>query len=440
MKIIKNIHFLLKVFFIILFEFILYTIYNDYSNFIQRITSKLASINILYVKLFQAIALNNNFIDDKINNKLLEFTDHAPWNNNDIQFYDLIDMTEKYNIILENNYYKPCNSGMISLIFKGYSKKENKKIIIKLKRKNIKNKLNDAIENIQFFMYILHFIPFISFIKIIHKYKITELINKNIDIIFQQTDFHEEVKNILKIQDNCKNLKYIKIPKVYSNVTQEYSNIIMMEYIEGIKINEIIEEDYINFAKPILKFGIVTAIIHGVAHGDLHAGNILFIKDNEDKKYKYKIGVIDFGIIYEIESSYKEMLFTLLTQMFNVTPKESAIQLLNSGLIDPPGIFQKLSKEHYDNILHFTTEIICDTIYNSKNGNQIQIYKFILQFNDYLNNSEISKLNIKPSDNFVKTQLVLAMAHGVTLTLCKDKLITVVDEVINELFHTNMIL
>jgi hypothetical protein len=32
------------------------------------------------------------------------------------------------------------------------------------------------------------------------------------------------------------------------------------------------------------------------------------------------------------------------------------------------------------------------------------------------------------------------MAHGVTLKLCNDNLITVVDEVINELFHTNLII
>ena len=42
-------------------------------------------------------------------------------------------------------------------------------------------------------------------------------------------------------------------------------------------------------------------------------------------------------------------------------------------------------------------------------------------------------------DDFVKSQLVLAMAHGVTLTLCKDNYITMMDKSINELFHTNLI-
>jgi hypothetical protein len=37
-------------------------------------------------------------------------------------------------------------------------------------------------------------------------------------------------------------------------------------------------------------------------------------------------------------------------------------------------------------------------------------------------------------------QLVLAMSHGVTLTLCKDNILGLTNEVLNELFHTNMLI
>ena len=51
-------------------------------------------------------------------------------------------------------------------------------------------------------------------------------------------------------------------------------------------LNQIQEEDYEEFAKPVLKFGFVTTLLHGATHGDLHGGNILFIKDENDKKHK----------------------------------------------------------------------------------------------------------------------------------------------------------
>jgi predicted unusual protein kinase regulating ubiquinone biosynthesis (AarF/ABC1/UbiB family) len=323
---------------------------------------------------------------------------------------------------------------MISIVFKAYKKTDGKPVIVKLKRHNIEEKLNDAIGNLQIFMYFLSFIPLIK------KYHLSEVINKNIDIIRSQTDFNNEVQNMIKIKHNCRNLKYVKIPEVYEEVTNKYQNIIMMEYIDGIKINKIEKYDYDGFAKQVMKFGFVTTIVHGVTHGDLHGGNILFIKDEKDEKYKYKIGVIDFGIIYELDAEYKALMFDILTQMFESEPRDTAIRLLNSGIIDPPGILDQMSKKHSENIINFTAEMIEDTIKTSKRANQIQIYKFLYKLNEYLSNSELSNIGIRPSDNFVKTQLVLAMSHGVTLTLCNDDFMSLADKVINELFHTNMIM
>ena len=60
----KQFAFTIHLFYIIISEITLYMIFRDYSNFINRITTRLASINILYVKIFQAIASNNNFIDE----------------------------------------------------------------------------------------------------------------------------------------------------------------------------------------------------------------------------------------------------------------------------------------------------------------------------------------------------------------------------------------
>ena len=434
-KTIKGIIFLLNVLFIFGTELIIYALFNDYMLLIDRLTMRLSSINILCVKVFQAFASNNSLIDDETNNKLLQFTDNAPWNCSDINLHDLIEVANKYKLYLKLGYEIPINSGMISLVFKAYkSNNYLEPVIIKMKRNNIEQKLNDSIDNLLFLIYILSFIP------IINKYQISEVVNKNIEIIRHQTDFLKEVDNMNRIKTNCKNIKYVKIPLADRKITEEYPNCIVMEYIKGIKINQIQKDDYEGFAKQIIKFGFVTTIVHGVTHGDLHGGNILFIKDDEDKKYPYKLGVIDFGIIYELESQYKGLVFDMLTQMFESTPRESAIKLLNSGIIDPPGILEQIPKEDYENILKFTTEIIDETVNSSKKANQAQIYKFISKLKDYLNNSTLKNIGIRPSDNFVKTQLVLAMSHGVTLTLCNDDFMGLADKVINELFHTNMII
>ena len=103
-KNIKSIIFLLNMFFIFGSEIMLYKLYGNYSKFIDRLTTRLASINILYVKIFQAFASNNSLIDNSTNNKLLKFTDNVPWDFSDIDLNQLVEMANKYNIQLRHCY------------------------------------------------------------------------------------------------------------------------------------------------------------------------------------------------------------------------------------------------------------------------------------------------------------------------------------------------
>jgi predicted unusual protein kinase regulating ubiquinone biosynthesis (AarF/ABC1/UbiB family) len=430
-KTIGNIFFLLNATWIIFFELFLYGLFKNYDSFIDRLTHKLATINILYVKMFQAFALNNSLIDDKTNNKLLKFTDNAPWSSKDLDYNTLFKLEDEYNIVFRDG-LEPINSGMISLVFKGY-KKNTEIVIIKIKRKNIEENLDDAIEKLLFFIYVLSFFP------IVNKYHLPQLVNKNVNIIRQQTNFHTEIQNMAKIKHNCRGLKYIKIPSANQDVTKKLPNVILMDYIDGLPINKILESDYESFAKQVLKFGLVTTLIHGVSHGDLHSGNVLFIKDENDEKYKYKVGVLDFGIIYEADPDFKQALLEFASEMMTSPTEELAIKVLKTGLIEPLEIIENLPKKHYDNIVKIIGDILYETIHKSKEANQLKIYHFLTSFHSYMSRNELLELGIKPSDNFVKTQLALAMSHGVTLTLCKDDYINLTDQVLNEIFHTKFL-
>jgi predicted unusual protein kinase regulating ubiquinone biosynthesis (AarF/ABC1/UbiB family) len=433
MQFVSQIVFLSSASWIILSELVLYGLFKNYASFIDRLTHKLAGINILYVKVFQAVALNNSLIDDKLNNQLLQFTDDAPWNFSDIDFETLISVCDEYELNLPSGFEFPINTGMISLVFKAHRTKDGVPLIIKIKRVNIDTKLAKAVDNLLCFVYLLSFIPTLN------KYHICEAVNKSINMITNQINFQLEVANMQKMKKNCQNLKYVQIPFVYGEVTEKYENVILMEFIEGMTINKIDTADYEEFAKQVLKFGFVTTVLHGMSHGDLHAGNILFIKDLDAPKYKHKIGVLDFGIVYEIDQDYRIVLLEIVTDLFTIPAETLAKKLMFSGVIEPMDILKTLPKHHVDNIIKFSTEILDDVIHTSKQATQIQVYRFLYNFNSYINNNDISKLGLRPSANFIKTQMCLAMSHGITLTLCKDDYIVIADKVLNELFHMNLL-
>lgn len=434
MKNARHVCFLFKTLWIILSECLLYMWFRDYPYFINRLTRNLASINILYVKAFQAVALNNNLISENINNQLLCFTDNAPWGYDDIDFYTLVRINDELNLEFRDGFENPINSGMISLVFKVYKRETNKPLIVKIKRSNIDRKLEDAIDDLLYFVDILSFMPCFK------KYQIPQTIRNCVDIIRDQTKFDVEVTNMNRIKHNCSKLKYVQIPLALKEVTDIYPNVIVMEYIEGVPIHKIDPSDYEPFAKLVMKFGFVTSLMHGITHGDLHSGNILFIKDEKDDNITYKIGVIDFGIVYEIEEIYKNVLFQIFADLFTLSSHEIADKIMKSGLIEPMEIIQTLPTHHYGNIIRITSEIVDSTIHGSQEANQKQLYRFLSEFYCYLkDNKDISKLGLRPSDSFVKTQMCLAMAHGVTLTLCKDNCISIADKVLNDLFHMDFL-
>ena len=267
---------------IVLYETVLFGIFDDYSVFIDRLAYKLSRQNILYVKVFQSIALNNQFIDDQTNNHLLRFTDNVPWSKKDIDYTTLSALGEEYNLVFKDAV--PINSGMISIVFKAHKKETDEPVIIKMKRNNIEATLDDAIKNLMFFVRICSSFSFFR------KIRFEEIVSKNIDCIRHQVNFFEEVENMLKMNEVCKNLKYIVVPNVFETVTEKYNDVIMMQFIDGITIGKIADEDYAGFAKQVIKFAIATTLFSGIVHGDLHAGNILFIKDDAAPKYKYKLG------------------------------------------------------------------------------------------------------------------------------------------------------
>jgi predicted unusual protein kinase regulating ubiquinone biosynthesis (AarF/ABC1/UbiB family) len=408
---------------------------------IIKLVDHLSRENILYVKMFQAIALNNTWINEELNQYLLKFTDNAPYDNNDIDWETVEYIMKLGNFTFLNNdtdtFFKPINSGMISIVYILQNQKTKEKVILKLKRMNIEKKINDGIQKIIFLINVLSFLP------IIKQYNISDILQKNIKDIYEQTDFNQEIKNMKLLKEKYKNLKYIKIPDVFDFkdkiIDDKYKNkFIIMEYIKGYNISTLPEEYYETYAKLVLKFAFASVFNFGITHGDLHSGNIIFIKDtnsNTNDKDKFLLGLIDFGILLKINEDMKYLFIDIFTELFNVPPIETAKKLINPIILQPKNILDKMSSEQHTHIIEMCADIIKNIISESTNINQIHFYETVKKINDYLNGEKISELGLKPNDDFIKLQLAIAMSHGITLKLCKKNYINITKSVLQEMFY-----
>jgi predicted unusual protein kinase regulating ubiquinone biosynthesis (AarF/ABC1/UbiB family) len=363
-----------------------------------------------------------------MNSELLKYTDSAPYTEDDIDI-DLFEAMINIYTLAPYNDTIPMKSGMISIVYK-LRDVNGGDVILKMKRKNIDAKLEDAIEKLLFFIEAISLIPQFNMLDI------PNVIKKNIALLRQQLDFQEEVKNTLEMAENCKNLKYIKIPKVYKEVTESYSNIIMMEYINGVHISKLDDADYNEYAKLVMKYGFVSIINNSVTHGDLHAGNIIFIKNAEDPVYQ--LGLIDFGIITRINEKTTKVCLDCAVGLFSKSGKELA-ELILDNVIEPQEVFKSIQAEHRENLYMEAGKILDDVVNKAKDASQVKIYDFIKKFNEYLNGNNLREHGLHVCDDFVKFQMALAMSQGVSLCLCKNDYMPFANKVLNELFHTDLI-
>ena len=409
-----------------MWEFMKYLALRDYETFVHNIAKKLANENILYIKLFQALSLNET---SELNKALMNYTDNAPYTENDVNIPFLKKIIHEND--LTGDIYNPINSGMISLVYKMKRNIDNKDVVLKVKRNHIERKLNQSMNEVFFFLKLLSFLP----IPILNTFDAHKTIKTNIDFIYTQLDFAQEVKNMQQMKENCKHMSYVVVPDVYEEITRKYNDVILMEYLSGKSIENIEPDDYNHYSKLVTKFGFATMLIHGFTHADLHPGNILFIKEGD---VDYKLGILDFGIMINIENSFKNACANLLVNIIETPARDSATKLFLL-LIEPKEMIAYLTSDEYERIISIFEKFIDEFILKDKNLNQAKFYDVMRNVNSYLKkNNIVKKYGLYLNENAVKLQVAMAMCHGVALHLSKDKYIDIANEALNEMFHMDI--
>jgi len=77
-----------------------------------------------------------------------------------------------------------------------------------------------------------------------------------------------EVENMKIFYENNKNTDYIEIPYVYEEFTKNNNKIIVMDYLEGKKLNEIEEHDKDNYLEQLVNFSFKSILFNRTFHCD----------------------------------------------------------------------------------------------------------------------------------------------------------------------------
>ena len=369
----------------------------DKNKFFIDFVESLSRDNIFYIKIFQGIGNNTNIFNKIQSEYLKKFLDNVPFNNSEL-YDDLKSELEKVGkeneeFIIDLDTLEIINSGVIGVVYK--AKMREKTVVVKVIKNNIKNKIYQALNEYEKIIKILTYISLFKF------YYIDDIYYSNKNLLLQQLDFNFEVDNIKKFYKNNKNTDYVEIPFVYEEFTRSNNKIIVMDYLDGRKLDNLEDEEKNEYLEQLVNFSFKSILFNRTFHCDLHPGNIIFL-DNPKK-----LGIIDYGIIGEITKEEQENIYNFFYEIFkNKNYDEGSKILINNcrKLVNRDKIIIS-NIDTIDKISSLTNDLVDDKFNLDAD--------FIYQVNKIL-----YKENLKLAEFFCKIEL----SFGISDSVCKQLL------------------
>tara|TARA_B100001093_G_scaffold502230_1_gene554924 strand:+ start:1625 stop:3013 length:1389 start_codon:yes stop_codon:yes gene_type:complete len=374
---------------------------------IKSITKRMEHQNIVYVKFFQAFCLEQNILFNDEKDYLIKYIDNVPFNTDEID-YELLDkINSQFNV--EIYYNLPINSGIIGIVFPGIIRNENdnKKVVVKILKKNITSKLISVFQEIELITKIIQWIPYLN------QLNLNKLFLDNKELLLNQTNFIEETSNIEIFKSKNENIKEFIIPKVYKEITDKFNNVIVMENIKGLTINDLAkyDEDICdNFGKLLIKFGYISIIMTRAVHLDLHAGNVFFYINKEDDSLlpKYQIGIIDFGLCCFPSREFQNTYYVLCNDIVH-KKKFNEVKKILENIIHENDIYDNLTNENKNKLLIEVMDSLKKSLDNKLDASFLIDLSIVLK-----------KYNLNFSKEFNQICLSLNSCDSLGSLLCKD--------------------
>ena len=192
---------------------------------------------------------------------------------------------------------EPIGSASIAQVHKAVLRENNKSVVIKIKRPGIEKVIYTDIELFKKAVNLLHLN------RIIKVMDLNEILDQLYETTKEETNFQIETSHMIKFYKLHESNKTVNCPFVYEKLCKE--NIIVMDYIDGIKINDIQLLKAKNYKLDVIANilsdnYIKQAINHGFFHADPHPDNIIISRGN--------IVYIDFGMMGRLTSKNKDLL------------------------------------------------------------------------------------------------------------------------------------
>ena len=217
--------------------------------------------------------------------------------------------------------YEPFKSASIGQVHRAVLKNGHE-VVVKLKRPDIYNIMKRDTDDVK------DIVNFLEKVGVDTGATSGYVLDESIDYLLAETDYNKEIENAVKFRKSFKKVKWIKVPKVYRELSN--NDMIVMEYVESEKLGEITDPK-VNGKKvceALINSYVIQTMDYGFFHADPHPGNLGFSKEG-------KLVFYDFGLVIELTDEIKEGFQKMFIYIINKDTKGIVDTLIDLKVILP---------------------------------------------------------------------------------------------------------
>ena len=242
----------------------------------ERLRSALEELGPTFIKFGQILSTRPDFLPPAFIKELAKLQDQVP-SFGAVQARETVEqeLNKSIDELFKKFKRKPIAAASLSQVHKAVLP-NGEVVAVKIQRPNIREIIELDIEILENLAGILE--------NRLHNgwfYRPKLIVEELKKAIRREIDFINEAHNFEKFRINFKEVEYIQSPKIYWEMTT--AKILTMEFIEGVKINEITQDKYKNVfdARKVAKRGaevILKQVLEdGFFHADPHPANLFVL-------------------------------------------------------------------------------------------------------------------------------------------------------------------
>jgi len=363
-----------------------YNLQKDRKQVGKWMRDELISLGPAFVKIGQFLSTRIDVFGKDITNYLGELQDQIkPYSFEEME-HVLIEEYGNYHDIFKEIDPIPFASASIGQVHKAILKKSNQEIALKIQKPNIDEEIKEdlkALVSVNKFFTKFGFQQAKDFDAILNQYEL---------FLANEINYLKEAKYMMYFRKKLKD-KEVYIPKPLAQSTRR---VLVMEYVESIKINDLNSLDNLLIDKGKLASNLVQLFLYqiieiGTVHCDPHPGNIGIFKDGT-------IVLYDFGNVVQLTPNFKEKINNLVFAIYQKDIDEFLDLLLELNIIQPRDDFDTLELKAFFNYFFNYLETL-----------NFEELKTAIQNKELFTNSDIQ---IKIDPNFLSLFRVFSLIDG----------------------------